>query len=225
MSDLQEKILKLLKKAESTTFQAEADALFAKAQELMQKYAIEETEIWIRDGKKEIPTRRMVEVKGGVAKGHVLYYIAIQNRCRCWRSSGSDFWTVVGFKSDIDYVEILYHSVVAQSAMALAFARVANPDVHHKVMKREFYESFAVRLNERLKEVNRVQEEQTNGMQLVSLREDAVKEYVDGLGLRFARSSGNNGQYSGAARDAGRAAADKTDISGGRNLRSQRELS
>lgn len=119
-----DKIAKLLRKAETTTPE-EAEALFAKAQELMTTYAISEAMIAKATGqsKPEEIVRKYVSYTGRYHRA--LYYvgdaIAAANNCRrlIQTLDRSTVLVLIGFESDVDRVVMLDASVQIQAAMAM----------------------------------------------------------------------------------------------------------
>src|SRR6476646_1454927 len=97
-----ERVRALLSKAESTTFPEEADALTAKAQELMARHAIDQAMVDAggtgAGGRTGLPTSRRIWIDNPYADGKSLLFnhVAVANRCRAvfFRSLG--FMTVIG---------------------------------------------------------------------------------------------------------------------------------
>lgn len=133
-----EKIAALLAKAESTTFQAEADAFIAKAQELMTQYAISEAMLDSARGVERDEIEQRTFTYGGFYasdKGGLTWPIVRANGCRgvymnsgTWGSTRTigdktfKMWyelTVTGFRSDLDRVSLLEASLQLQMAQAL----------------------------------------------------------------------------------------------------------
>jgi len=133
-----EKIAALLAKAEGTTFQEEADAFLAKAQELMTRWAIDEAMIDNARGVERDVIEQREFVYGGFYasdKGGLTWPIVRANGCRgVYTSSGSwggtrtigdkayRMWyqlTATGFRSDLNRVSMLEASLQLQMAQAL----------------------------------------------------------------------------------------------------------
>ena len=78
------KIRALLAKAESTRFEAESDALTAKAQELMARHAIDDAVARSARSSEERPVARRIAVDQpyAVAKSHLLHVVATANGVR-----------------------------------------------------------------------------------------------------------------------------------------------
>lgn len=169
-----EKIRGLLAKAESTTFEAEAEALYAKAQELMVKYSIDEA-ILQAGGKKpmEEPTSHRILIVGTYPKERYLLLVAIArgHRARAvYAGEGkSKYATVVGFPSDLALVEMLYTSLLAHATAELVkidpgsgitSTGKLNP-AHARWERRcSWMAGFSSRISERFAEIARMAETQ-----------------------------------------------------------------
>src|SRR4029077_16640045 len=115
------KIRALLAKAESTEFAEEAEALSARAQELMAKYSIDHALLAAQSGDREEPSGRRIPVDSPYEepKGTLLNVIALVNRCRAVWSKDVGLMTVVGFPADLDAVELLFTSLLLQANTAM----------------------------------------------------------------------------------------------------------
>ncbi|KUJ66769.1 hypothetical protein ACZ90_34005 [Streptomyces albus subsp. albus] len=142
------RIRALLAKAESTGFPEEAEALSAKAQELMARYSIDEALLGAARGAAEGEgpgaCRIGVDAPYEPAKALLLDAVAEANRCRAVWSSELGFSTVVGFEADLELVELLYTSLLLQGTTAMNRAA----DRHHARGRsrrtRDFRESFLI---------------------------------------------------------------------------------
>ncbi|MFC5719004.1 DUF2786 domain-containing protein [Streptomyces gamaensis] len=147
----------LLAKAESTRFPPEAEALSAKAQELMARHSIDEALLAAHSPEPaDGPGVCRIGVEGPYesAKALLLDAVAEANHCRAVWSGEYGFSTVVGFEADLDMAELLYTSLLVQATTAMRRAA----DAHHADGRarrtRDFRESFliayAARIGERL---------------------------------------------------------------------------
>jgi hypothetical protein len=156
-SRMLEKVRALLAKAESTTFPEEAEALSAKAQELMARHAIDTAMIGAGVPSREVPTgmRLPVDDPYASAKSVLLSEVAAANQCRAIWSKGFGFSTVMGFESDLMFVEILYTSLLVQATSAMV-ASGAQVDRSGRSRTRSFRQAFllayAMRIGDRLRE-------------------------------------------------------------------------
>ncbi|MFI7142000.1 DUF2786 domain-containing protein [Streptomyces massasporeus] len=121
------RIRALLAKAEATGFPEEAEALSAKAQELMARHSVDEALLAARAPSPDTPgaCRIGVEPPYEQAKAVLLDAIAGANHCRAVWSEPLGFSTVVGFETDLEAVELLYTSLLVQATTAMTKAEAA----------------------------------------------------------------------------------------------------
>ncbi|WP_308312732.1 DUF2786 domain-containing protein [Streptomyces sp. ISL-11] len=151
------RIRALLAKAESTEFAEEAEALSAKAQQLMARYSMDEALLAAHSAEPvDGPATCRVGVEGPYesAKALLLDAVAEANHCRAVWTSEYDFSTVVGFEGDLELVELMYTSLLVQATTAM---RRAGDDHHARGRSRrtrDFRQSFliayAARIRDRL---------------------------------------------------------------------------
>jgi hypothetical protein len=180
-----DKVRALLAKAESTPFEAEAEAFTAKAQELMARHRIESAILGMRAHARDDPRSRRVLVPApyAEAKAALLANIAHANGCSAVWSKDLGFTTVFGFGSELDAVDTLFVSLLVQAAGALrrhgakvdSFGRRRT-----KRFRRSFLLSFAVRIGERL--------EATVAAAVSDARVEVGVELVPALADREARA-------------------------------------
>ncbi|AYF78834.1 DUF2786 domain-containing protein [Nocardia yunnanensis] len=141
----------LLAKAESTSFPEEAEALSAKAQELMTKYAIDRV-LLEADTVADLPGARRLWLDTPYvdAKALLVDAVARANRCRAVFSAEWGFVTLVGDDPDLDAAELLITSLLVQATRAM----IATGDTRNSARTRPFRKSFliayATRIGERL---------------------------------------------------------------------------
>ncbi|MBO0822089.1 MAG: DUF2786 domain-containing protein [Nocardiopsaceae bacterium] len=149
------RIRALLAKAESTEFPEEAEALSGRAQELMAKYSIDHALLAARAGEEEAPGGRRIGVDNPYesAKVQLLTEVARANRCRTVWLRELGLVTVIGFRADLDAVELLFTSLLVQANTAMMRAG-AKRDAAGRSRTRSFRQSFlisyAYRIGERL---------------------------------------------------------------------------
>ena len=128
---LLERVRKLLAKAEAEgVTPAEAEALTAKAAELMARYGIDRALLAAARPDTDRPANRIIDVPSpwsGV-KAHLLSGLASAIRCACVQlprtGRGSTRIHVFGYASDLERTDILYTSLLLQMARGLAVAVV-----------------------------------------------------------------------------------------------------
>jgi uncharacterized protein DUF2786 len=150
------RIRALLAKAEATGYPEEAEALTAKAQELMARHSVDEALLDARAPAKDTPgaCRIGVEPPYEQAKAVLLDAVATANHCRAVWNEPFAFSTVVGFEGDLAAVELLYISLLvqAQSAMATAeAAQRAGGRKRTKTFRQSFLAAYAHRVGDRLR--------------------------------------------------------------------------
>lgn len=114
----------LLAKAESTEYDEEAEALSAKAQELIARYALDR--LLHRDpgpddpGAAGVSSRRLwLDAPYVLAKASLVHEVAGANRCRSVVTESLGFCLVVGDRADLDAVELLVTSLLVQANTAM----------------------------------------------------------------------------------------------------------
>ncbi len=208
----------LLAKAESTDFPEEAEALSAKAHELMARYAIDH--LSVQGGSGPGLHRIAVDPPYPSAKFLLLGGIARANRCEAVWSKREGVATVVGFPVDVQTVEILYTSLLIQATTAmLAHGRKADHRGRSrtKAFRHSFLLAFGSRIGHRLAQQTaaavRDAAAEPAGTGLVPLlteRAAEVDRAVDEAFPRVSRQRISASSVEGI--DAGRDAADKADL-------------
>ena len=169
------KIRALLAKAEATEFAEEAEALSARAQELMAKYSIDHALLAAESGRTEEPGGRRIAVDNPyeAPKASLLQTVAQANRCRVVWSKELGLVTVIGFPADLDAVELLFTSLLVQANSAMLRAG-AKRDAYGRSRTRAFRQSFlvsyAIRIGERLSEATGHAEQQAAAEQAAAER-------------------------------------------------------
>jgi hypothetical protein len=152
------KVTSLLAKAESTNFPGEAEALTAKAQELMTRHAIDRAHLEAgRPGAPRVGGRRIgIDDPYAGARHLLLSAVADANRCRAVWSRQWGFATLFGDDGDLDAVELLYTSLLVQATRAM----VARPRPSSatgggtRSFRHSFLVAFAHRIGDRLREAD-----------------------------------------------------------------------
>ncbi|WP_327235216.1 DUF2786 domain-containing protein [Streptomyces sp. NBC_01317] len=149
------RIRALLAKAEVTGYPPEAEALTAKAQELMARHSIDDALLADRTMRGDVPgaCRIGVDAPYETAKAILLDAVATANRCRAVWNSAYGFSTVVGFEADLAAVELLHTSLLVQGTAAMTRAEAeqrAAGRKRTKTFRQSFLMAYAHRLGERL---------------------------------------------------------------------------
>lgn len=179
-----ERVRALLAKAESTTFPEEAEALSAKAQELMAKYSIDRAAAAGAAGPHscdEVPeaVRLAVDDPYAMAKALLLQHVAKANRCESVWDKGFGYATVFGYLDDLNSVEMLYTSLLVQADSAMvSYGKRSSPEARKPGFRKSFLIGYASRIGSRLEEIKSGAEAAAGSSLLPVLRnrDKAVKE-------------------------------------------------
>ena len=219
----------LLAKAESTDFEAEAEALTAKAQELMARHAIDTAMLGqhapTSGAAAAVQARRLhLDDPHAEAKAAIVQAAGSANGVRVVLLPAYGIATLVGMPGDLDAVELLVTSLLLQAGRGLADAvRRAGSRGRSTAYRRGFLYSYAQRIEERLTEARdaaRTEATATYGTALAPVladRQAAVDRAVEELFPATRRRAGRT--VDAAGWHAGRAAADAADLGGSRNAR------
>ncbi|HWJ68069.1 MAG TPA: DUF2786 domain-containing protein [Nocardioides sp.] len=217
-----DRIRKLLAKAESTSFEAEAEALTAKAQQLMARHAVSRAQLHdpaAADGPRMV--RLLLEPPYASAKGVLLGAVAGANRCRAIELTGLDLGVVVGHADDLAAVEVLFTSLLVQAGHALGAAvRDAPPGsrVRSTGFRQSFHLGFAARIRERLAAVDAAvlaEPGAAGSLPVLRSRAAAVEDAIDRLfGSRLTEGR-IGGRWDELGASQGRAAADRARLRAG----------
>lgn len=153
------KVRHLLAQAESTNFDAEAEAFTAKAQELIARHSIDAALLWDRNERKERPVTIRIAIDDPYvdAKSLLLTVVAEQSRCRAVIHPRYALASLIGFESDLIWCETLYTSLLVQAQRELTRAgsvAQAGSRLRSRSFRSSFLTAYADRIGERLAEVN-----------------------------------------------------------------------
>jgi Protein of unknown function (DUF2786) len=230
--DIDAKALKLIRallaKAEATTFEHEAEAFTAKAQEMMTRYSIDAAVLASagrnRNGvDPDIESRRFhIDSPYADEKASFLSVIASVNGARCIWSPHVGFATVMGFAVDLQLTDLLFTSLLVQATRSSAEATATDRRLRTPSFRRAFLIAFADRIGERLEATKQhasAEAEQQYGSALLPIlasRQAAVEEaytqaFPNAKPMRSRRLNAHGWH-------AGRAAADRANIGHGQAI-------
>jgi hypothetical protein len=207
----------LLAKAESTTFPEEAEALSAKAQELMSRYSLERIVVESAasgDDPHPAAARRMwLESPYMAAKALLVGAVAEANRCRSVLSEKLGFTTVLGDEVDLEIVELLSTSLLVQATRAMVSAGSQTTRTGRsrtRSYRQSFLIAYATRIGERLSAARDVGAaavtDQSQLLPVLAARERVVDKLFEEMFPQSVSRSFSVGNAAGW--HAGRAAAD-----------------
>jgi uncharacterized protein DUF2786 len=208
----------LLAKAESTTFPEEAEALSAKAQELMSRYSLERIVIDSAGSAGSDPhpaaARRMwLDNPYVAAKALLVGAVAEANRCRTVLSEKLGFTTVLGDEVDLEIVELLSTSLLVQATRAMVSAgshTTRTGRSRTRSYRQSFLLAYATRIGERLSAARNAGSaavaDPARLLPVLAARERVVDELFESMFPQSVSRTYNIGNAAGW--HAGRAAAD-----------------
>lgn len=179
------KVRSLLAKAESTQYPEEAEALSAKAQELISRYALDRLLEQAEDSQTggSVTLRRLwIDPPYVLAKATLIGEVANANRCRSIVSEQLGFCAIVGDPSDLHSVEVMTTSLLVQANTAIQ-RHGSHVDSRGTTRTRSFRQSFlvsyALRIGERLRAADQeaVAETERTDLLLPALR--SQEEHVE----------------------------------------------
>ena len=147
-ADLLDRVRKLLAKAEDEGCSpAEAEALTAKAAELMARYGIDRALLGALRPETDRPADRVFALDNpwGDVKRHLLAGLATALRCQCvqTRSAEGTRLHVFGYTSDLERADILFTSLLVQMARALAMQAVPGQGGEARAWRRSWMLGYA----------------------------------------------------------------------------------
>ncbi len=184
----------LLAKAESTQYEEEAQALSAKAQQLISRYALDRMIDADQAGPDQqsgsVATRRVwIDRPYVFAKATLIGVVSDANRCRSVLSEQLDCCTVVGEPADLEAVELMATSLLVQANTAmLGCGRHGDRRGTSRTtsFRRSFLLAYASRIGERLQSATDDAVEQTGrGSELVPLLERHDERVHEAFGQIF----------------------------------------
>lgn len=219
----------LLAKAESTEFPEEAEALLAKAQELMSRHAIDEA-LLAAAGAAPAQTVATVEVLVDApyarAKASLLANVALANGCRCVRlgaSAGTVRVVLVGFRSEVDSTTRLFAALTLHGARTMLSTPVPLGETARR-FRHAFLVAYAHRIGGRLREAAAgavrsadSQAREAGGASVAVALADRSHQVDRAFREAFpftTRARVSSSSWAGAT--AGRAAADRADLGAAR---------
>jgi hypothetical protein len=213
------KVRSLLAKAESTTFPDEAEALTAKAQQLMDRHAIDRAVLAATAGSGGGPEGRTLLVEAPYArpKFQLLTELALANRCRAVWAKHTGVATVVGFPDDQATVELLYTSLLLQGTRAMLQAGTSQR-TRSRAFRQAFLVAYAARIGQRLRQASAatvseaVRDHGDGLLPVLASREVAVEDELASTFPHLRRMRVTASDPAGYA--AGHAAADRARLSG-----------
>ena len=157
---LLDRVRKLLAKAEAEgVTAAEAQALTAKAAELMAKYGIDRALLAARQPETDKPDNQIVDIYNPWARvqAHLLCGLAASLRCQCILLPSQEGQRVhmFGYASDLERADVLYTSLLIQMWHGLAAADVPAAAPSVRAWRRSWLLGFAAAVIARVRAAER----------------------------------------------------------------------
>ena len=164
-----QQVRSLLAKAESTEFGPEAEALVAKAQELITKHALDRLVGPSADGQGAVPSMRRIWLDRPylAAKAALVGEVARANRCQSAFAERYQFSILVGDEADLEGVELLVTSLLLQADTAMFIHGRRGSGSRSKSFRQSFLMAYSTRIGERLRQVDEAAIAATSGAALV----------------------------------------------------------
>jgi hypothetical protein len=146
----------LLAKAESAGPPDEAEVLTCRAQELLAAHSMQDALLAARAAparEAAAGTRLLIDSPYEQAKADLLDVLATVNRCRAVWHKNLGLSTVLGFPGDLDAVEVLFGSLLAQASAAMLRERAARDELgpsRTRAFRQAFLAAYTQRIGERL---------------------------------------------------------------------------
>ena len=215
----------LLAQAESTNFDAEAEAFTAKAQELMTRHAIDLAIVSASARRAERPDTIRIPIDDPYvdAKSLLLQLVAESSRCRAVFHPRFAMSSVVGFANDLAAAEMLFTSLLVQAQVAMQAAATFAPPgarARSRSFRAAFLTAYAHRVAERLAEINAYvvadAEAETGDsiLPVLAARSSVVDSEVAEMFGRLTSSAVRRG-HDPAGWESGRTAADRARLNFG----------
>jgi hypothetical protein len=224
--------IKLMTKAERTDVTAEAEALTAKAVEMIDRWSVTQAMIdaFRPPSERTRPTRKFICYSPNKMylkqRGHLLSAVAQGTRCRVVLSNEERHAELFGFADDVEFAELLYTSLLTQMAheadRALMqhegrYGREDNRYAWKRNFKIGFIQGAHARMQEQLRRVVAEADVEHRGRAALVLvgRENEVNDMVAEVYPRLLRGRKDNvSNYDAASR--GRAAGLNAKVNAGR---------
>ena len=225
---LLDRVRKLLAKAEARgVTPAEAEALTAKAAELMARYGIDRALLAAQQPESDHPADRKVDVDNPWARvqAHLLCGLASAMRCQCVilpRSGPGTRIHIFGFASDIERTDVLYTSLLVQMQLGLVAVPVPDWTRSPRAWRRSWLLGFVSAVVARVRAAeqraaNHADEEREDagkGTELVLA--DRAKIVQQRIEHAYPSTRKTRMTYSGSGYDAGYAKGQQADLGGAR---------
>lgn len=223
------KIRALLAKAESTTYDAEAETFMAGAQSLATRHAVSLAAAKASQDESQThdvgPSGRRIGIASPyqMEKASLLHHVAEANSCKCVFEPHTGMSTVIGYDHSIQATETLFTSLIVQasSAMHREGKKTDGKRSRTRSFRQAFLLSFAHRMGERLSETAQAErdalEATSAALPVLASQEVAVQERFSQC-FPNVRSNSRGRSVDSEGWSKGRLAADTAHLAAGAPL-------
>jgi hypothetical protein len=209
----------LLAKAESSSFPEEAEALSAKAQELMTRHALDRVLVEAdTSAPAMVGTHRIwLDAPYLDAKSLLVEMVSKANRCRAIFHASWGFMSVLGDENDLESVELLTTSLLLQATKAMLSGgsqTTRGGQSRTRSYRQSFLVAYATRIGERLERTNTTTiAEAPDSARLLPVLVSRQQKVDAEFDIRYPATVGKHVSVSNAAGwGAGTAAADRAQL-------------
>lgn len=215
--DYEQRVVNLLKKADSVAGTPEEDAFRAKAMELIAKYNFDAAALRDKSQGKSDIIVKLISPKGHHIKSQVMLYSALaqEHSCLVIQLSRSHDIKIYGTEEAIQQIEWLY-GILWPSALTQALAVKPEWEGFTKgdvtVARRSFFYGFILSIRNRLREANSRAKEESHGAGLVLMDDFRRAQAKVEEDYPNAKRQNSSRQIDGQAMAKGKAAGQRSDI-------------
>ena len=226
MSDNRESLIAKIRALLAKTINAgctesEANAALAKAQAMMEVYAVSEADLGQARSEKAQVSQSPIDTHAVARSLGVA--ISRFTQTKVWASSGKI--TFCGLKVDVEFAQFLNQSLVAfvENELIDFIARTPHQRCEAKELINGFVLGCSRRISERLNVLStHTCQQSTNGSALMVIQSRAIKDYMQEHGICLSKARVQSKPVNGAAVSAGSVAGDRASF--GRPLDSRGSL-
>jgi len=215
----------LLAKAESSAFPEEAEALSAKAQELMTRHALDRVLVEADAATQNIVSSRRIWLDTPYldAKSLLVDVVSTANRCRAIYHSAWGFVSVLGDENDLEAVELLMTSLLLQATRAMIASgdqQAKTSEARTRAYRQSFLVAYATRIGERLERATVATiEEAPDAARLLPVLASRRQKVDEAFEIKYPAAVGKRVSVRNAAGwGAGKEAADKAHLETRRSI-------
>lgn len=210
----------LFAKADSTDSQHEAEALVAKAQELLTKHHLDRA--MARGAREEQIITDRIEHGAGSPGSQALASLAVTvaraNNCVVTYGHRRKTLEFKGYESDVAIAVMMHASLTAQMINAYQRSRVNKPQhVHGLTWRTSFSEGFCARVSQRVRDGQKTAETGADEHALVLVR-NRLAEIERATGVNYGRRTANVRSATGY--ESGKSAGSRADLGGSNRVTS-----